>query len=173
MSNEHEHGGGVDPAILAHMQRKRLRVAKRMTFAEWAIDVLMFRRMLTPWLIRVFFVNAVLLAVLSSFLHVFLIMDRSGPADRYGQSEQRSGSRQTERGSVDWGNVSERQSAPVASSIVPPLPRIVTRMNWEAMLPPLYTLGTLVLLRIMCEGGIVLFQINESLTDLRSKQRAG
>lgn len=147
----------ADAALRAY-RRKRGRGAELRTgVAGVIIDVLMFRRMITPWLVRMSFVIVLLVATLAVL---------AGSLDVVGQafSGQTKPALTGPRSKLLPGEfaVVSAPSSPFASQSSFDYLRLGT------MLAPL---GIVVGVRIILEMCIVLFQISETLTDLRSLAR--
>jgi cellulose synthase/poly-beta-1,6-N-acetylglucosamine synthase-like glycosyltransferase len=134
----------VDPVVDAYLRRRRRRSAGGST--SWLVDVLMFRRMLTPWLVRIGFAFT-LLCVLTWLILEYLSILSGSPSPMESLLKL----------SLDSGAAPSAGAAPTI------------RINWmivSRLIGPVYLL---IVIRIVLEFCVVQFQISESLTDIRNK----
>ncbi len=128
------------------------------------IDAFMFRRMITPWLIRIAFLLLCVFAAGSTVVAIVLPLVKGGMATRPPNSPSLT--------STSTMNTSGPVTSP--PSLAPPgdlpglrllAPGWLSRVKreWIALVV------SVCLVRVLCEGMIVLFQINESLTDVRRR----
>ncbi len=135
--------GNIEAAMLAY-RRKRESQAMRSGFVGVLVDVFMFRRMVTPWLIRCFFAVCFVGAAVAATYGAWIIVAGSGAT------------------SANFAP----GAAPVTMGGLQ-VPATLFAVQWMRLLLVISPLLWLVAIRLLCEFSIVVFQINESLTDAR------
>jgi len=164
--------------ILTEAIRRRRRKQSN-SLAGLVIDILMFRRMITPWLIRVFFVQVMILCAVSAGLIVYQEIAAAGSASSGRIVQGGAGARSRQRPiSIEETPFDAEPNSPPASSYSPPtpsrvttVPSVVLGVDWQRVARVLWPLFTILVVRIACEGCIVLFQINETLIDIHRMGR--
>lgn len=125
-------------------RKKRESQALRSDFFGVLVDVFMFRRMVTPWLIRCFFAVCFVGATVAAIYGAWIIV--AGPG-------------------MTSANLAPG-AAPVTMGGLQ-VPATLFSVQWMRLLLVISPLLWLVAIRLLCEFSIVVFQINESLTDVR------
>jgi len=156
----------IDLLLTKYSRRRGRREELRQGAVGILIDVFMFRRMITPWLIRVGFLLFCVLALVLTTVAIVQPMLKGSTSGASSVSTT-AGRQPNQR---DWRSLQPPSHELTGLMLQPPawLSRAV--WEWIALL-----FGVCVA-RVLCEGMIVVFQINESLTDVRRRleqQNAG
>lgn len=158
----------IEATMLAY---RRKRHAQTLRTGVWGIatDLLMFRRMVTPWLIRVLFVIAIGAAAVSAiYALVAIFQDASnlGAPAAFTSSQDHLSfpSMPRSKGGSPFGSVNDSSSVSIGGL---EMPSAIVSFHWFQLYRILAPLLWLLAVRLLCEFCIVAFQINESLTDVR------
>jgi len=149
----------VDQLLTRYSRRRGRREELRQDAIGILIDVFMFRRMITPWLIRAGFLVFCLFADIATAVAIVEPLV-NGKTSRETLPSKNS-ARET--------NAGERWNLPAASlgpsGLMLQPPRWLSQAVWEWIA----LIVIVCVVRVVCESMIVVFQINETLTDVRGR----